>query len=557
MNLSPHRQRLILAAILLLFFALLYFPVLGYGYLSWDDPVYLHERPALEQLSLGDWSALFRLLSPREALAGRFWEYFPVRDLSYGLEVGLAGFSASLQHATNIALHLLITFLIFLIAKRFEINGYLALMGAAFFTLHPVAIEPVVWISGRKDLLYSLFSLAALYFVIEKNSSDNFNRKRMILIISFILASYLSKGPGVIALALVTLFLFRLPQRLRKRLSYPLAGLALAAIGWIALSLYIGQINAIIKNSNASSISHYFEAIGAPIVAIKTILLPFALSPAKMPIMRPWFSAYESWVMLALIIGALLYWRRKSFGLSSYLFVGFLLSVLPTSGIISVAQSRAERFYYLPLVFLSLWLISLLDKIVKERRYQILIGIAFVFKMSVLLSISFNYRNAWRDDISLWKYVLASNPEHPVANGALGMKALEQGHLDLAERLFKRSLKKAPRHETTWTNLGLVKLYQYQSQKDHRLAQLKAADDAFNRALKENSKHGLALYGKAKVALVQNNEKEAEIFLKKALKTHSAVKQSIKELFVLLKRQGRNDELKKIRESYLKRYPAQ
>lgn len=142
----------------------LYARVLDYPLLRWDDPVYVTSRPPLRRLVHGDASELKRLLTPRDALAGRLWEYYPLRDLSYALDALRADALDDGRpfHATNLVLHLLAALLVYALGRRLGIDPLAAALGAGLFALHPLAVEPVAWISGRKDLLYAALVLAAL-----------------------------------------------------------------------------------------------------------------------------------------------------------------------------------------------------------------------------------------------------------------------------------------------------------------------------------------------------------------------------------------------------------
>jgi len=66
-------------------------------------------------------------------------------------------------HIHNIFLHLINIIMVFLIFRRITKNEIITLTVVALFALHPVFIEPVAWVTGRKDLLFLLFSLLSLW----------------------------------------------------------------------------------------------------------------------------------------------------------------------------------------------------------------------------------------------------------------------------------------------------------------------------------------------------------------------------------------------------------
>ncbi len=48
--------------------------------------------------------------------------------------------------------------------RRFGLSAVTAFFGALLFGLHPLRVEPVAWVSGRKDLLCALFFFSGMWF---------------------------------------------------------------------------------------------------------------------------------------------------------------------------------------------------------------------------------------------------------------------------------------------------------------------------------------------------------------------------------------------------------
>lgn len=69
-------------------------------------------------------------------------------------------------HSTNLLLHLINTFLVFIlfyrIAGRLDTAAFVTLL----FAIHPMHVEAVAWIATRSNALYSAFYLAALIFYV-------------------------------------------------------------------------------------------------------------------------------------------------------------------------------------------------------------------------------------------------------------------------------------------------------------------------------------------------------------------------------------------------------
>jgi tetratricopeptide (TPR) repeat protein len=147
-------------------------------------------------------------------------------------------------HVVNLLYHLLATFAVWLLARRLlagrpQGEGG-ALLAALLFAVHPIHTETVSWVSGRSDLLATMFLLfavlAGLRFV---------DRRRwwaLPLVSVFGLAAVLSKETGVTFVLLVPLVLLLAaplpgaaqPRRLRVYLALG-GSLAAAVLAWLGL----------------------------------------------------------------------------------------------------------------------------------------------------------------------------------------------------------------------------------------------------------------------------------------------------------------------------------
>ncbi|RII31666.1 MAG: hypothetical protein CXR30_02305 [Geobacter sp.] len=145
------------ASLVLIIFVLgFYYPVIFAGVNSLDDFRMLDELPRSGSMDI------LSLFNPFHARG-----YFrPLIILSYYIDNSLLGLSPQAMHLENILIHLFNTLLVFGVgltvyrdqAKRIE----LAFVSACVFSLHPLNVEAVAWISGRTDPLATMFALLAL-----------------------------------------------------------------------------------------------------------------------------------------------------------------------------------------------------------------------------------------------------------------------------------------------------------------------------------------------------------------------------------------------------------
>ena len=88
--------------------------------------------------------------------------YRPLRDISYALDFRIWGESAMGFHFTSIVIHSVNAGLVFLLCHRLLRTLPAAVLAALIFALHPIQTDSVSYVSGRRDLLFSMFYLAAL-----------------------------------------------------------------------------------------------------------------------------------------------------------------------------------------------------------------------------------------------------------------------------------------------------------------------------------------------------------------------------------------------------------
>ena len=149
---EPRLPLTIVAALMVVATAALYWPALGAGFLG-DDFMILHRLRALDRGT--DVIRFFR---------GEFFEYYrPLGFVSHAIDWAIAGQNPRQFHLTNLLLHVVSSILVLLIGRELSPRPLVGPLAAALFALHASNNEAVVWISARFDLLATCFALGALY----------------------------------------------------------------------------------------------------------------------------------------------------------------------------------------------------------------------------------------------------------------------------------------------------------------------------------------------------------------------------------------------------------
>ena len=95
-----------------------------------------------------------------------FCTYRSLRYVSYAIDHVLYGDADWGYHLTNILLHLMVTWGVYLSIRRVAgerggVGHEVALVGAALWSMHPVHTDVVTYFSGRRDLLTTMFFVAS------------------------------------------------------------------------------------------------------------------------------------------------------------------------------------------------------------------------------------------------------------------------------------------------------------------------------------------------------------------------------------------------------------
>jgi hypothetical protein len=450
--------------LLLALTAAVYGRVLDYPVLNWDDGVYVAERPILAQVARGEPAAWLELLSPQEALSGYFWEYLPLRDLSYAVDARLGGILPRQFHLTNLLLHLVNVLLLGLLGRELlnGSSGWALLAGLAFFALHPLAVEPVAWVSGRKELLYVTFVLVALNAVLALRRGRTLGLS--LLMLTSVVCAFLSKASAVVVVPLMLALIWGhgLPAARRERqiLAVTLALAALLGAAWILIATQLGAQNQVLQFAHGGALGVVQRMLHAPGAFLYSVLLPVRLSPHYGQTTSSLLLDPFSWITVSGVAGLVLIWLwRPAWRRSTTLVLGLavVIALFPAMGPVSPTQGRADRFFYLALGLLGLLLAQALGAGTRRWGWR---AMALGALVPLVYGLSTHaYLEVWRSDRSLWRHVVELDPESALGHGSLGAIALEEGRFVEAKTHLERSVARAPHMPRTWVNLGLYHWY--------------------------------------------------------------------------------------------------
>ena len=427
------------AVILIVLCVAVFAPVRHFGFVEWDDPLYVTDNPRV-MAGLTWQNVAWALTTSHEF----YWQ--PLTWISHMLDVELYGLHAGGHHVTSVVIHTATTLLLFGVLRRMTGKAGRSAFVAALFAAHPLHVESVAWVAERKDVLSALFFVLALWAYaryVEKPGAA-----RYLAVVSCYVLGLMSK-PMVVTLPVVLLLLDvwplgRFSKARAGRLVVEKAPFFLIAAASAALTV-AGQIGANAMR-DLQAFPPGLRAANAAISYVTYIakmawpsgLAAFYPHPTAMPAW--WVVAGACAILAALTAGAFAASRRHPYAITGWLW--YIVTLLPVIGLVLVGdQARADRFTYIPLVGLFIvaaWGIP--DAVPRwPRRDAVLAAAAcaVVLACAVVARAQVGY---WESNLSLWTRAAAVTTGNQRAHASLGIELSKAGRLEEAAAQFEQAL---------------------------------------------------------------------------------------------------------------------
>jgi tetratricopeptide (TPR) repeat protein len=441
---------------------------------NWDDDLYVVDNPLVQDFS---WQGLGRILTTVHL------DYYPVTLAFFAAERALYGLNPAGYHATSLFLHCLNVCLVFYFIRLMTGRTEAAAIVALFFGIHPMHVEPVAWISSRKDLLYALFFFGALIsyrqFLQDQERSDvpASSRRSMrwyAVTLALFLLSLLSKSSAV-ALPLVLVVLDWYAGRTFDRrcwlekLPFALLSILFAAVG-MAAQRSTGALS--LAGLLASPVDRLLFASYAAAAYIVKALVPANLSafyPYPVgPLPMEFYLAPV--LLLAVVAGLWSIWRRERALRFGLLF--FAAAVLPMLQLVPVGSALlADRYSYVAYVGLYFvighYFCRVIDGTGGWRRIPTRIAAAALVGCTVWYSSESHRRvEAWSSGDVLLSDALATHPSSAVVllSRGIGLRKEHRTREALAD--LDEAIRLDPGLADAYYNRGLV----YGDLRDYRTA---------------------------------------------------------------------------------------
>ena len=457
-----------------------FLPVLRADWLNWDDEINFVTNENYRGLSGAHIKWMFTSL--------HFGHYQPLSWLTLAVDYTLWGMNPAGYHLTNLLIHTASAVLFFLVARRLltaavgkqarpagTAIAVAAVFGALVFSIHPLRVENVAWVSERRDVLSGVFLLGSTLAYLDL-SLRRVYRSRLILSVGLFALSLLSKSIGVTfpaALLILDVYpLKRLPANPLRWLGEAHRKVILEKLPFVALSgailatAFLAQSEWIIPvDSRGVGGRLCVIAFAAGFYPRKTVLplnlLPLYEFPLDFDRFLP-YAVASGIGALAVSVVLIILRRRAPYGLAAW--AAYLALLFPVSGIVrSGPQLVADRYAYLsctPFALLAGGALMGVFRRAKEQRTKrsstraALVGCAAV--VVVLAALTWGQSLVWRDSVTFWTYVLNHNPNSAVARVHMGMACVANGDLPRAIGHLRKAVDVHPRYFKAHHNLGIA-----------------------------------------------------------------------------------------------------
>jgi len=546
---------------LLLIVSILYWPVMNFEFICFDDGPYVSQNPhVLAGISRNGIQWAFTTF--HEA------NWHPLTWLSLMLDGQLYGLYAGGYHWTNVMFHLANTLLLFLVLNRMTGELWCSGFVAALFAIHPLHVESVAWVAERKDVLSAFFWMLTMGAYVRYAEDPSLVRYLPVLL--FFVFGLMSK-PMLVTLPFVLLLLDYWPLERFRAVSYQgcsdaspdvhYSGLSgsggLVRYGWKWLLmekaplLFLSLLSCIVTWYAQLQYNVIATLKNLPLhVRIENALLSYfvyirkTVWPVDLAIFYPHSVVlpFDNW-QIFLLVASLSSVTIISIRMATrhpYLPVGWLWylgTLVPVIGLVQVGeQAAADRYTYIPLIGLFIMLVWGWTRLCRPVHYRfslsLLLSILVIFPLIILTSKQIGY---WQNGVILFTHALKVTQGNYVAENNLGLSLMELGRNEDAVGHFESATRIQPDFATAYHNLGVAL---------HAVGRHQQAVEAYKKEINLNPTNSEAYYRMGLALSSQKRYLEAVPAFRKSLSISPDSPAGYSEMGTALTEIGQYDEAK-------------
>ena len=432
-------------------------PAIFNDWVNRDDALYVLDNPIVNGSLSKTWWDCFRFQGVNSVT------YAPILLLSFKLNYYLFGADPFSFHLINVLLHGINVLAVYFFIKLLVANNNIAGLAALLFAVHPMNTENIAWVSGRKDLLYTLFYLSGLVFYLKAIQVEQSKKIKYLLgSFLFFLLSVLSKGVAItfpFVLLLIDFLKERkiTVQKVIEKAPFLALSLIFSVLAWLNQQEG-GTLNAI---SNIPYHESFFVATYGWFIYLLKFFIPYKLAafhpyPWKIGEEAPWYICAS---LLPVLLIILILKLRKAPNIIVTGLYFFTITIAPVLQFFPIGNAIiAERYVYLPyigLLFALSYLIVEFYTAISRLKKRLLTSAVVVIICCYSYSSIGNILN-WKNSISLWNNVIRNYPDHPFGYASLASYYMSIGEWEKAVENYDKSIAMDPIFYEGYNNKGYI-----------------------------------------------------------------------------------------------------
>ncbi len=463
------------AVILILVITLVVFLNSLGGEFVYDDGYQILKNPTVQ--SADNIPAMFtqgvwQFMSPDTSNAVGLY-YRPMFNSLLIVNYQLFGFSPFGWHLVSLLLHLAATFLVYRLARSWNLSREVSALAALLFGVHPIHVESVAWVSGVPDPLAAVFVLLALIFhersVRAGNDLKSSNSKWVLVSLGATLLALFTKEVAIVLAGAVALrewlrdsgeerFSAKLNRTVQRMAPFVIAAFLylaarIAVLGFISKPepKAVGITTEQVLLTQPSVLFAYIRMLFAPYPLSVIYDHGFVSSPNQPPFWLP--------LMLAVVVLAIAFWlvRNSKVGLLALAWtLIFLLPVMNLKAFNPEESIIHDRYLYLPSVgfclLAAMGLGWLYNRVAASSKKLVMAGISVI--VIALSGMTFAQNFTWQNDLTMATHALAYAPGRPFLLNYLAAYYSNNSKPAEAEKFYKQAIVAKPDYYDAMSNLG-------------------------------------------------------------------------------------------------------
>ncbi|MEW6206865.1 MAG: tetratricopeptide repeat protein [Acidobacteriota bacterium] len=554
------QQRWMLAGVLIITFAV-YFNSLD-GQFVYDDQLQILKNPTIKDTSNIPrmfTQSVWQFLNPADKEAAGPY-YRPFFNIALIINYAMFELNVTGWHIFSVLIHLLVTLLVYLMAREWGLAREIAAIAALIFGVHPVHSESVAWIAALPDPLAGVFILVSLLLYERYFRKPERNLFMMGLSLAAMFFALMCKEVAIVfPVFLVARELLDreegglrpLALRLLERTGPYFAMTAIYLAIRYAVLGFITQEEASTVNIPATHVLMTVPSIALAYLRLLVVPYPMAVMYGNTYVTS--MSDVRFWgATLALVaIGAALIWaiRKSKTAQRATLFaIIFILPVLNLKAFRPHESLLHDRYLYLPSIGFCLLVAMAVGWAAEKfstRRKEILAA-ATVIVAVPYFAMTVMQNETWQNEIAMTDQAMKVTPEWPFLYNYLGAYYFQQKNLTEAARYYNEAIRINPNYFDSLSNLGDICLEQ---------GKLKEAEQYYVKAIENGAPYSSTHYNLGVVYTQQYRLQEAERPLQKALELQPSYKDALYNLGWVYDNQGKPAEAEQMYLRTLQAYP--